>query len=96
MSRLNQINHWNKSTSIKNKLNKTFFDVFLSFFCYRTQFIIPQLCDSERERSTSGWHKKMFSKESAYSREALEEIKNYYIKEEDAWRHFFVEINNYN
>ena len=38
----------------------------------------------------------MFSKESAYSREALEEIKNYYIKEEDAWRHYFVEINNDN
>ena len=34
------------------------------------------------------------SKESAYSREALEETKNHYIKEEDALRHFFAEINN--
>ena len=37
---------------------------------------------------------KMCSKESAYSRGALEEIKNHYIKEEHAWRHFFAEINN--
>ena len=37
---------------------------------------------------------KMCSKESAYSREALEEIKNHYINKEDAWRHFFAEINN--
>ena len=36
----------------------------------------------------------VLSKKSAYSREALEEIKNHYIKEEDAWRHFFVETNN--
>ena len=27
--------------------------------------------------------------------EAPEEIKNHYIQDEDAWRHFFVEINNY-
>ena len=37
---------------------------------------------------------KMCSKESAYSRGVLEEIKNHYIKEEHAWRHFFAEINN--
>ena len=37
----------------------------------------------------------MYSKESAYLREAaLEEINNLYIKEEDVWGHFFVEINN--
>ena len=36
----------------------------------------------------------VLSKESANSREALEEIKNHYIGEEDAWRHFFAEINN--
>ena len=34
------------------------------------------------------------SKERPYSREALEEIKNHYVKEEDAWRHIFAEINN--
>ena len=38
---------------------------------------------------------KMCFKESTYSREALEEIKNHYIKKEDAWRRFFAEINNY-
>ena len=37
---------------------------------------------------------KMCSKDNAYLREGLEEIKNCYIKEEDAWNHFFVEINN--
>ena len=37
---------------------------------------------------------KMCSKESTYSREALDEVKNHYINEEDAWRHFFVKINN--
>ena len=36
---------------------------------------------------------KMRSKENAYLRETLEEIKNRYIKEEDAWRHFFAEKN---
>ena len=36
----------------------------------------------------------MCFKESAYSREALEEIKNLYIKEEDAWEYFFKEMNN--
>ena len=34
----------------------------------------------------------MCSKESTYSREALEKTKNRYIKQEDAWRHFFAEI----
>ena len=29
-----------------------------------------------------------------YSVEALEKIKNHYIKEEHAWRHLFAEINN--
>ena len=37
----------------------------------------------------------MCSKESAYSSETLEEIKNRYIKEEDTWRQFFAEMNNY-
>ena len=37
----------------------------------------------------------MCSKESAHSRETLEEIKNHYIKEEDTWRHSVAEINNY-
>ena len=32
---------------------------------------------------------KMCSKDSAYSRETLEEIKDSYIKEKDVWRHFF-------
>ena len=36
----------------------------------------------------------MCSKESAYSSETLEEIKNRYIKEEDTWRQFFAEMNN--
>ena len=48
-----------------------------------------------RVRKKHGWiAQKMYSKESAYLREALEEIKNHYIKEEDAWRHFFAKINN--
>ena len=38
--------------------------------------------------------RQMGSKESAYSREVLEETKNHYIKKEDALRHFFAEINN--
>ena len=38
---------------------------------------------------------KMCSKESVYSGETLEEIKSHDIKEEDAWRHFFAEVNNY-
>ena len=38
---------------------------------------------------------KMHSKESAYLRERLKEIKNRYIKEGDVWRQFFLEINNY-
>ena len=37
----------------------------------------------------------MYSKESVFSREALEEIRNCHIKEKDAWRHFFAEINDY-
>ena len=36
----------------------------------------------------------MCSKESAYSSETLEEIKNRYIKEEDTWRQFFADMNN--
>ena len=36
----------------------------------------------------------MYSKESTYSNEMLEEIKNRYIKEEDTWRQFFAEMNN--
>ena len=36
----------------------------------------------------------IFSKESAYLREVLEEIKNQNIKDEDAWRHVLAEINN--
>ena len=36
----------------------------------------------------------MCSKESAYSSETLEEIKNRYIKEEDTWRQFFAEMND--
>ena len=37
---------------------------------------------------------KMCFAESAYSRETLEKIKNHYIKDKDAWRHIFAEINN--
>ena len=38
-----------------------------------------------RTRKKHGWMpQKMCSKESAYSREALEEIKNHYINKEDA------------
>ena len=33
--------------------------------------------------------------ENAYLREGPEEIKNRYIKEENAWRNFFAEIKNY-
>ena len=48
-----------------------------------------------RARKKDKWMaQKMCSKESAYSREMLEEIKNHYIKEENAWKHFFAEINN--
>ena len=48
-----------------------------------------------RERKKHGWMaQKMCSKDNAYLREGLEEIKNCHIKEEDAWNHFFVEINN--
>ena len=36
----------------------------------------------------------MYSKESTYSNETLEEIKNRYIKEEDTWRQFFAEMND--
>ena len=36
----------------------------------------------------------MYSNESTYSNETLEEIKNRYIKEEDTWRQFFAEMNN--
>ena len=36
-------------------------------------------------RKKHGWMaQKMYSKESTYSRETLEEIKNHYIKEEEA------------
>ena len=46
-------------------------------------------------RKKHGWMgQKICSKESAYSMEVLEEIKNHYIKEEDAWRHLFAEIKN--
>ena len=49
-----------------------------------------------KARKKDGWITlKLHTKESTYSRETLEEIKNHYIKEEDAWRHIFAEINNY-
>ena len=38
---------------------------------------------------------KLRTKESTYSKETLEKIENHYIKEEDAWRHIFAEINSY-
>ena len=48
-----------------------------------------------RATKKDGWiEQKICSKESPYSREALEEIKNYYIKEEDGWSHFFAKVNN--
>ena len=56
---LNQINHWNKPTQYKKQIKqKIFFDVSLSFFCYRTPCITPQLCHSEREKSVGRWHDK--------------------------------------
>ena len=49
-----------------------------------------------RVRMKNYWMaQKMCSKESAYSRETPEKIKNCYIEEEDAWRHLSAEINNY-
>ena len=48
-----------------------------------------------RARKKHGWMaQKMCFAESAYSRETLEKIKNHYIKDKDAWRHIFAEINN--
>ena len=38
---------------------------------------------------------KMCSEESTYSTETFEEIKNHYINEKGAWRHFFAEIYIY-
>ena len=49
-----------------------------------------------RARKKHGWMtQKMCFKESTYLRETLDEIKNHYIKEEEAWRYFFAERNNY-
>ena len=46
-----------------------------------------------RVRKKDEWTaQKMCSKGSADSTETLEEIKNHYIKEEDAWSHLFVKI----
>ena len=49
-----------------------------------------------KARKKGGWMTlKLRTKESTYSKETLEKIKNHYIKEEDAWRHMFAEINSY-
>ena len=44
-----------------------------------------------RARKKYGWMaQKMCPKESTYLRETLDEMKNHYIKEEEAWRYFFA------
>ena len=84
---LNQIKHCGiNQHRIRNKLNKI--KNFCRFLCNRTQCITNQLCHWEQGRSTGWWRllkrgSKMCSKQSDYLREALEEIKNFYIKERD-------------
>ena len=87
MSRLNQINHWNKPTQNKKRKKKIKQKIFLTFlkFILLLQPMHHSSVMPFRARKKHGWMaQKMCSKESAYSREALEEIKNHYIKEEDA------------
>ena len=92
-----------KQHCIKNIFIYLFiFDVFLSFFFFAITPIATPLSyateSKEEERVDDTWMggaHKMYSKESVFSREALEEIRNCYIKEKDAWRHFFAEINDY-
>ena len=79
---------------MKIKLNNNFFGVFLSFFLLSHSMHHPSVMPI-RVRKKHGWMaQKICSKGSVYSREALEEIKNHYIKEEDDWSHFFAKKNN--
>ena len=73
---------------------KYFFDVFLIFFAIAPNGS-PFSYAIQSEKEARCMSQKMCSKESTYSREALQGIKNHYMEEEDPWRHFFLEMNNY-
>ena len=88
---LNQINHWNKPTQYKKQIKQHnfFFSRFLKFFYAIAPNTSPlnYVTESKEEARVDGAYlrgsQKMYPTESVYSREALEEIKNLYIKEED-------------
>ena len=85
---LNQINHWIKTQYKKQIKQKIFFEIFISFFAIASNASpLSYAIQIEKEAQA------VLSKKSVYSREVLEEIKNHYIKEEDACKHFFVETN---
>ena len=85
---LNQINHWIKTQYKKQIKQKIFFEIFISFFAIASNASpLSYAIQIEKEAQA------VLSKKSVYSREVLEEIKNHYIKEEDASKHFFVETN---
>ena len=95
MSCLTQINHWNKPTQYKEQFFFPFFDVFLSLFFLLSHPMYHPSVMPFRARKKHRWMaQKVCSKDSAYLREALEEIKNHYIKEEGASRYFFAKINS--
>ena len=95
MSCLTQINHWNKPTQYKEQFFFSFFDVFLSLFFLLSHPMYHPSVMPFRARKKHRWMaQKVCSKDSAYLREALEEIKNHYIKEEGASRYFFAKINS--
>ena len=97
------MNYWNKATQYKKHFYLfIYFWRFLKFFFFAITPIATPLSyateSKEEERVDDTWMggaHKMYSKESVFSREALEEIRNCHIKEKDAWRHFFAEINDY-
>ena len=80
--------------SLKNKLNY-FFCRFVKLFLLWHPMYPPSIMSVRARKKRGLMAQKICSRESAYSRETLEEIKNHYIKEEDASRQFFAEINNY-
>ena len=69
----------------------TFFKVFFYAIAPNVS-LLNHVTESEEEARVDGAYlrgaQKMYSTESVYSREALEEIENLYIKEEDVWGTF--------
>ena len=84
MSRLKQINHWNKQIQYKKQTKKNFLNVFLRLFAITPNASTLSYDIQSEEKALVDSIDNCVHLGSAYLRQTLDEKKTHFIKQEDA------------